>query len=1092
MNSENKWQSYGCVWRKGRIFTFLLLCNGALMFSAVDCWTYHYSDETMPYELARKYCQSNYTDLVAIQNKREIDYLVTNIPFNPTYYWIGIRKINNIWTWVGTNKTLTDEAKNWGKGEPNNKKNKEDCVEIYIKRPKDSGKWNDDACSKKKRALCYTASCDQSSCSGHGECIETINNYTCDCAPGFYGPECQYVVQCQHLSALSQGYMNCSHPWGNFSFQSSCLYGCFHGFVLNGTDRSQCLSSGEWNSAEPHCTASCDQSSCSGHGECIETINNYTCDCAPGFNGPECQYVVQCQHLSALSQGYMNCSHPWGNFSFQSSCLFGCFHGFVLNGTDRSQCLSSGKWSSAEPHCTAVTCGALDSPLQGSFACSHPWAKNSYGSTCVFTCSEGWKLNGSDVTTCESTGQWTENIPKCEAQEKFVYHPDEHTNAVFMIGLATAISALSLAMVFWFIIRRLKKDKKKTSTWKHFYHPHPPHTQYMRKASVIRTHSILALREELVCEDCFKMDPVPRQVVGSKVVGKQTSLQLLCLAALSFGFLKTAQVSGWTYNYTIEAQTWNDSYDWCRRHFTDMVAIQNKEEISYLTQYLRKDGIYYWVGLRKRNDIWVWIGTNKSLTKDEENWAKNEPNNKKRNEDCVEMYIQRDTDNGKWNDIRCTAKKRALCYLVSCNESSCNKHGDCMETVENYTCKCWPGFYGANCENAMSCSALDDPSHGQMNCSHVFEEYRFESICKFTCEEGFQLRGSNSLLCQHSGEWSEPIPKCTAVPCIALQSPEHGEVNCSHAFGEYRYKSICNITCDQGFELEGSPSLFCQNTGEWSESTPSCLAVSCRSLQSPSHGNMICSDTFGTFQYNSVCNFSCDEGFELTGTKSLTCQNKGEWSESIPTCKAVPCKTLQSPENGKVNCSDEFGEYRYKSICNVTCEEGFELQGSPSFLCQNTGEWSESISACVAEEVHPERQKQAHTGAYVLTSLGLMLAGMLTAYAIKYYRKKRKDNPELLKIDKVNTGAFENPVFNGKENPGFQKTDKDSANTFENPAFEGKNNLELLKIDKVNNGTFENPLFKGIENPGFLKTDKDSANTFENPAFEDNERSRDP
>lgn len=105
---------------------------------------------------ARKFCQKNYTDLVAIQNKGEIEYLNRTLPFSRTYYWIGIRKIGRTWTWVGTNKSLTAEAENWGDGEPNNKKSKEDCVEMYIKRSKDAGKWNDDACHKPKVALCYT------------------------------------------------------------------------------------------------------------------------------------------------------------------------------------------------------------------------------------------------------------------------------------------------------------------------------------------------------------------------------------------------------------------------------------------------------------------------------------------------------------------------------------------------------------------------------------------------------------------------------------------------------------------------------------------------------------------------------------------------------------------------------------------------------------------------------------------------------------------------------------------------------------------------------------------------------------------------
>ena len=110
----------------------------------------------MPWEKARAFCRENYTDLVAIQNKGEIEYLNKTLPFSRTYYWIGIRKVEGVWTWVGTNKSLTEEAKNWGAGEPNNRKSKEDCVEIYIKRNKDSGKWNDDACHKAKTALCYT------------------------------------------------------------------------------------------------------------------------------------------------------------------------------------------------------------------------------------------------------------------------------------------------------------------------------------------------------------------------------------------------------------------------------------------------------------------------------------------------------------------------------------------------------------------------------------------------------------------------------------------------------------------------------------------------------------------------------------------------------------------------------------------------------------------------------------------------------------------------------------------------------------------------------------------------------------------------
>uniref|UniRef100_A0A3B4H916 C-type lectin domain-containing protein n=1 Tax=Pundamilia nyererei TaxID=303518 RepID=A0A3B4H916_9CICH len=135
-----------------------LLC----MWTSVESWSYFYSNNTMTWDDARSWCQEHYTDMVAIQNREEIEHLNNWLPKKNGYYWIGIRKINNVWTWVGTNKPLTKEATNWAEGEPNNgerqinSKISEDCVEMYIKRDKEPGKWNDERCTKSKTALCYT------------------------------------------------------------------------------------------------------------------------------------------------------------------------------------------------------------------------------------------------------------------------------------------------------------------------------------------------------------------------------------------------------------------------------------------------------------------------------------------------------------------------------------------------------------------------------------------------------------------------------------------------------------------------------------------------------------------------------------------------------------------------------------------------------------------------------------------------------------------------------------------------------------------------------------------------------------------------
>ncbi|XP_034866749.1 L-selectin isoform X1 [Mirounga leonina] len=305
-------------WNIFKLWVWTVLCCDFLARHGTNGWTYHYSEKSMNWARARRYCQENYTDLVAIQNKGEIEYLERTLPLSKTYYWIGIRKVGGIWTWVGTNKSLTKEAENWGDGEPNNKKSKEDCVEIYIKRIKDAGKWNDDSCYKQKRALCYTASCQPWSCGNHGECVETINNYTCNCDVGYYGPQCQFVIQCEPLEAPDLGSMDCSHPLGNFSFISTCTFNCSEGTDLIGIEETTCGPFGNWSSQEPTCE------------------------------------MIQCEPLEAPDLGTMDCSHPLGNFSFTSMCTFNCSEETELIGERKTICGSSGIWSSPSPKCRKV------------------------------------------------------------------------------------------------------------------------------------------------------------------------------------------------------------------------------------------------------------------------------------------------------------------------------------------------------------------------------------------------------------------------------------------------------------------------------------------------------------------------------------------------------------------------------------------------------------------------------------------------------------------------------------------------------------------------------------------------------------------
>ena len=62
--------------------------------------------------------------------------------------------------------------------------------------------------------------------------------------------------------------------------------------------------------------------------------------------------------------------------------------------------------------------------------------------------------------------------------------------------------------------------------------------------------------------------------------------------------------------------------------------------------------------------------------------------------------------------------------------------------------------------------------------------------------------------------------------------------------------------------------------------------VSCPPLTDPSNGMMNCSlGDDGTPSYEDTCSFTCNTGYQLTGSDTRTCQSDGSWSGSDAMCE---------------------------------------------------------------------------------------------------------------------------------------------------------------------------------------------------------------
>ena len=96
-------------------------------------------------------------------------------------------------------------------------------------------------------------------------------------------------------------------------------------------------------------------------------------------------------------------------------------------------------------------------------------------------------------------------------------------------------------------------------------------------------------------------------------------------------------------------------------------------------------------------------------------------------------------------------------------------------------------------------------------------------------------------------------------------------------------------------------------------------------------GTVACSIMNGLSSvYGDTCNFTCNTGYELTGSTQRTCQSDGSWSGSPVSCNIMECPLSSLPMNSMLaeSCSST-----YQSMCELQCQEGFNGTGDPSYVC---------------------------------------------------------------------------------------------------------------------------------------------------------------
>ncbi|XP_054084073.1 uncharacterized protein LOC114803524 isoform X2 [Zeugodacus cucurbitae] len=290
-----------------------------------------------------------------------------------------------------------------------------------------------------------------------------------------------------------------------------------------------------------------------------------------------------------------------------------------------------------------------------------------------------------------------------------------------------------------------------------------------------------------------------------------------------------------------------------------------------------------------------------------------------------------------------------------------------------------------NCRPPLKCLFEQSNSRSKIFITKEFKQrVREHSHISFACDKGYLHEGPTMRKCTARG-WSNEIPRCINYCDISELEPLNSPLKCKvfdsniQRLKDYQYsvwnkkikeRSYFEFTCEDGYKLDGENRSTCMNNG-WSSAAPTCIRSCDLSLVSPCTAPLLCHHNHKRSFINLRnwadvvlpgvhVDYRCEDGYELDGTKVITCTNDG-WSNRIPTCKETVCDaSILADCTYPLKCEIYDRTIRKYNRINrgviqelsndenlyINCEDGFTLQGSQYLHCRG-GKWDGIMPKCI-------------------------------------------------------------------------------------------------------------------------------------------------
>uniref|UniRef100_A0A8C3KQM4 Sushi domain-containing protein n=1 Tax=Calidris pygmaea TaxID=425635 RepID=A0A8C3KQM4_9CHAR len=156
------------------------------------------------------------------------------------------------------------------------------------------------------------------------------------------------------------------------------------------------------------------------------------------------------------------------------------------------------------------------------------------------------------------------------------------------------------------------------------------------------------------------------------------------------------------------------------------------------------------------------------------------------------------------------------------------------------------------------------------------EQFSYGAGVTYSCVEGLSLIGDESIYCTSDDGvnlvWSGPAPECRVVRC---PKPVVERARMTPPRLTFPYGADVRFSCEEGFELRGDAESRCLEDGAWHPPLPSCQPVQC--YQPPRQEDLTIQNPKLWYSVKETLRFHCKQGGRSLGPSESTCSVNGTW-----------------------------------------------------------------------------------------------------------------------------------------------------------------------------------------------------------------------